>query len=439
MSQGMQLITSLRPHARLAQQLRCFEAWRALGFRVRSFNGAMEAKALVAAGVPEADIVTLPDAQTGKAVHGRPVPLTLPLLRRIAAESPTAAVVLTEPDIFPAMRTAGAIGFFLSQSGGAVGLAREDCVALECAGIADFNPWRRGIDSFFLHPSRLPHVIAGLERCAAVDRICLGIPGSDMLLAAVIRDPRVGGRLADGGVLLHETHGSENGRLAELQHLLPDFERLTGIAGRDAGKSAAAFEALVAADAAITAGVDAPREMARALYFAPVTLRPGLAAMNVAARLGALGPSIGWHLRLPAIAALAELEIAAPKADLGRAIEFFMINPDPQFRFYQRLQAILFCLACRMVRPDFRRPATDYSETDRGAHAKALAAMMQSAPQGTPLRRTQIAQLFGEDLLDLGTFNTRLFNFLVENCETDDERQLLTEIATTIRSIPHAA
>ena len=435
----MQLITSLRPGDRLQHQLRCFEAWRSLGFKVRTMNVAEEARALEAAGVPAADIVTLPEGQTGKAIHGRPLPTILPLLRRIAAETPNGAVVVTEADIYPAIRTAGAIGFFLSQSGGAVGLTREDCVALECAGFADFNPWRRGIDTFCFLPGRLPHVIAGLERCAAVGRMCLGIPGSDLLLAAVIRDPRVGGRLADSGVLLHEIHPSDNGRLAELQHYLPDLERLAGIAGRDAGQSSAAFEVLVAKDAAMTAGIDAPREMARALYFVPVTVRPGPAAMSVAARLGALGPSLGWHLRLPAIAALAEREIAAAAPDLGRAIEFLMINPDPQFRFYQRLQAILFCLFCRMARPDFRRPVTGYSDAQRTVHAKALAALLQSAPQGTPLRRTQVAQLFGADLLDLGVFNLRLFNFLVENCETDDERRLMTEIATTIRGIPHAA
>lgn len=390
-------------------------AWADRGLRVLALPG----------GTPPAGVDLCPAAAeaTGQ------IRLVAALAAAAQLTGQGGTLVLTRPEVFPAIRSAGVVDYWRGLAG-AVALMAERCALVETAGRADYAPDRGTVAALVLGPGRIAALQALLADCPTAAGLAFGTPAAWALLAAAVRHPRVGGRLTDSGVLLRpwQPAGDPEAALAPAR---ADLARLTGLPKAHATPFSARLETLFAADCGQPEGpgLGLPRDRARAAFLAlPVPPRPSAAAVALAHDCAAQAPWIGWRRRLSALAALAEAELAAPAPNLGRARAFFAVNPDPEAGFAQDLQAQLFCLAAAR-RAGRARPPRE----DRAALA-ALAAFAEG-----PRRRLAAARLFGDRLVGQGVFDPALLAYLVESCDTEDDLALMTEIAAHIRSPRHAA
>ena len=302
------LVTSINPFAKLAHQLRCLEAWAALGFEVRTANVAREAERLVAAGLAPSAILKLDDADTGAALYGKPLPRIAPLLARLAAADPARAVLLVNSDIYPAMRSAEAVRFWAAQAP-AMALTREECATLESHRFAVSAPYRNGLDAFLFSPWALKATNMMLAEIPVAARMAFGIPGWDFLLGAVVRSPFVGGRLLDSGVLLHETHSTTYANVDAFAPYLPAMHDLKAATTYTATEAAHEFHRIIVADCAAASSLS--RLVKAQFYRAPKPDAPSDAARSIALRLCELAPFVGWNTDFAALVALADRQIRA--------------------------------------------------------------------------------------------------------------------------------
>jgi len=427
------VVTSINPFGRIAHQLRCFQAWKDLGVRVYSVNISEEAAKLREVGLSDADLIELAPGETGKNMYRIPVPRILPVLYRVRHAAAGGPAMLVNSDLFPAIRSAAALQHWANRAG-ALALTREECASPETHDFLVNRPYRGGLDAFLFSAEKLDLIIPALHDCAAAERMAFGIPGWDYLMGMLVRSPQIGGMIADSGMLLHESHAATYNTMDEFAHYLPDMARLTGLTLADPTSAAAQIAELIMRDCQKNTGISA---IAKALYYQPPQdqAAPGPRATTIAQTLLDLSPALSWLLKGPAIARLAEREMASPRPSFSRASALFEVNPDPQYRFTQRLCATLFCLMCR--NPGSWTLTTRYPEGN--LHGKVIRIILENCPEGSPMRRLEFAQIFGSEMIDHGIFNPRLYNYLVESCETDEERALLAAIWTNIRSFSDAA
>jgi len=430
------IITSLNPYNRTDVQLRCFQAWKGLGVQVLSANVQEEAGHLQQMGVDEADILVLPPEETGLELHGKPVPKIAAVLRHVQRLSGgDTPVALVNSDLYPAMRSDKGLGYWLS-SYPAVALVREECAAPEVYRFTDRAAYRGGLDSFVFTPGALGRVLTLLEGCASVGRMCFGIPGWDYVMGALIRSSQVGGSFADSGLLLHESHATTYSDMSEFTHYLPDMHRLAGISSQDPTTAAAEFKAVIDL---VCDGNAAAAALGKAMYFAApeVAQMPDAAAWQVSEVLSAICPQLDWDAQKVGIARLAQRDIDNGYCDFVRAKALFEVNPDPQYRFSQRLLALLFCLECLTT------SRADFHLTGRypvgNLHGKVIEMAMQAFADKPHFLRLEIAQIFAAELVTHRIFNPYLYNYLVHCSQTDEERALLSQIHSHVRRFQDVA
>lgn len=407
--------------------MRCFRAWETTGARVVSANSPDVAARLRKAGVPETALWVVPEAKTGLALYRSPAPLLLPLLARLEHQGWAGSLLLARPDLYPATRSAAVVDFWTGRAP-AAGLAAETCASVESQGFAETRPEADGISAAAFRPGVLARVRERLAAAGPAARLCLGVAGWDLPLAAAI--VAEGGMLAGSGLLLHEPHLWRRPVPAAAEAWRPHLVAM-GLSAAEAGQPSLWFADMMRRGAR-------SRLLARALYFrpAPQLRPPGAAAQAVAARLAALSPMVGWALLRPAIARLAERDIAAGRPDFLRAVTLFSINPDPEFLFTQRLLAVLYCRLCSQARPG---PAltTRYPPSNR--HRASVTLITDRCPPDSPHRRMEFAQLFGIELIDYGILNPRLYNYLVQSAERREEQAILAAIRQTFGDHADAA
>lgn len=422
------LVTSINPFAKLAHQLRCLEAWAALGFEVRTANVAGEAERLVAAGLAPSAILKLDDAGTGAALYGKPLPRIAPLLARLGAEDPDRAVLLVNSDIYPAMRSAEAVRFWAAQAP-AMALTREECATLESHRFAVSAPYRNGLDAFLFSPWALKATNMMLAEIPVAARMAFGIPGWDFLLGAVVRSPFVGGRILDSGVLLHETHSTTYANVDAFAPYLPAMHDLKAATTYTATEAAYEFHRIIVAECAAARSLS---RLAKAQFYgAPKPAAPSGAARSIALRLCELAPFVGWNYDFAALVALADRQIRAGQGKLsadnsngaGAGFEtvqnFFRTGPLGH-RFAEDLLAALCHLACRA---DGAPPARTYPVHTH--HALKLETAISTTRDNPDARRAALAALFVTELAEEGVFNAALYEVLALSCQNDGERAIL--------------
>ncbi|WMS45355.1 hypothetical protein RDV64_23675 (plasmid) [Acuticoccus sp. MNP-M23] len=420
------LVTSLNPFARLAHQLRCLEAWAALGLEVRTANTGAEAERLVAAGVSRAAIIELDEADTGAALYGKPVPRIAPLLRRLG-EDPERAVLLVNSDIYPAMRSAEAVRFWAAQAP-ALALTREECATLESHRFAANTPYRNGLDAFLFSPRALKATNMMLAEMPVSAQMAFGIPGWDFLLGAVVRSPFVGGRLMDSGVLLHEIHETTYANVDAFAPYLPAMHDLDAATTYTATQAAREFHRIIVAECAAATSLS---RLAKAQFYrAPKPAAPSDAARSIALRLCELAPFVGWNYDFAALVALADRRIrsgqqelsadnrAGAGADFGAVQNFFRTGPLGH-RLAEDLLAALCHLACR------ERTAPVRTYPAQTHHALKLETAISTTRDDPDARRAALAALFVADLVEEGVFNAALYKVLALSCQNDGERAIL--------------
>ena len=410
------VITSLDPAAPLRHQLRGFDAWQALDLRVISVNRPDEAAALQAAGVAASCIHVM-------AAEGGPGqdPGAQQVLRWMAGHSDGGPALLVRPDVFPALRSAGALAFWAGLAP-ALALTSEECAVIEAHGFGDHQPNRQVLAAFVLGAKAITNILAVLAGGAVLQALTLRSPGWPHLLAAAIRNDRVAGAIIDSGVLLRETPAAP----PDLAAVLADVLRLRGIAAPCPAEAERVVLRLVDEECITASNL---RATARTLFFrAPVAARPAHPAANrIAHRLIVVAPWLCWTTSLPAIAALAQRELAVDPQGLGRAMRFFCANPDPHHRFSQVLVAILFCILCRQAPGAMIQPPA------------APASPLPASPPPPLTARLDAATRFGQQIIGQARFDHKAHAGLERSCLCVQERVLLDQISLTWKAGADAA
>ena len=428
------VITSINPFAKLEYQLRCFKAWQAAGFDVRTANVEKEAGVLKSAGLSAKEIILLKTEETGQALFGKPVPkVKAVLLRAQALSQGKAPVMLVNSDLYPAMRGTGAVAFWGALAP-MIAMTREDCPLVESYNYTQDKAYRGGLDAFCMQADALAAVVQKLQDMAVSERMCFGIPGWDYMMGAIALSPQIGGRIMDSGLLLHEIHRNTYTNVQEFSHYLPDIRALSEVRSEDAAQGAAEFSRIIRlACEAETRNT----QLAKMMFLSPITDTRDIsaAAAEIARFMIPFTPSAVWHGNQIYTDSLAARMLLDDCRNFPRAIGFFAVNPDPQYKFCQVLAAILLSLLCQ-VKVKSGKPTMDYPKGN--LHAKAVQGILDGYAPGSGYRRLDFAQLFGAELIEHRIFNPRLYNYMVLSCESDLERKIMTEIWIAIRRLANA-
>jgi hypothetical protein len=426
------LITSINPWSNLAHQLRCFQRWKSLGFLVRSANTAAEADHLTAAGVPRGEILFVSDLDSSIKLFGKPIPRIAPLLSRVEKEYTADIFVLTNADIYPAVRSRLVASYWVGIAD-AIGLTREECHALEAHSFLSRAPYRGGLDAFCVSRRGLESINRILSRLDSADRMTFGIPGWDYLLGASILSSEVNGRIMDSGTLLHVSHRTTYGNLAEFQNYTRDMVSLGAATTIDPVPAANEFSARIWEECARSTSLTRLGVM---MYFMPVervrTMPQSAFIEEVVELVEAVAPHALDDYRILGLRSLIDRLIQEGGRNVEMAFKFLVASPSSHCRFSQTLMAIYLTLQCGLLSQGY---AFTEIYPQGNQHRPALENIMSSTREDSPDRRVLIAQLFGVELLQYQIFNPRLYNYLVWNCINHMERQLLVEIRRAIESV----
>lgn len=428
------VVTSMNPFSRQDYQMRCFQAWRALGFEIRTINNEHEAAQLRAQGVAAADIIVAKPEETGEQIFGKGVPRIRSLLYRLEHTYPDRPVVLVNSDIYPAARNSGFIPAFLDQAP-ALALCREEVPTIETAEFARQNSYRGGLDIFLFSAASLRKVNEILGRFDVSERMCFAIPGWDYMLGAVVCSSEVGGVCMDGGVLLHEKHQQAYGDIAEFQHYVPAMKALGGVSSDDFGAAAEQFANRIQelCNWHLTMA-----ETICASYYLQQRNRTDLSmpALLISRTLCGMAPWVRWNYNAHLIACLAQGRLDTQASDISTSDHFFVRSKNMDHQFGEYLLAVVFELLCR---PDFaEKVETDYPKGN--LHAAVMRIFDTNlAREKPPAVRLEYARLFGRELVVEKVYNDRLYRYLALACQNDYERKLLAEIGRLVRRERHAA
>jgi hypothetical protein len=206
------VITSVNPYAKIESQRVCFNAWKALGYEIVSFNSESERKILLDHGFEAENLCLIELSETAVGLFGKQIPRILPLLNR-ACGLLYDSYILTNSDIFPAHRKP--ISSFLASLNNCIALTRNECVYLPNNKYTDKSPYRGGLDTFCFSRQGLINIFNKLINEDVSERMTFGIPGWDYFLGHIIIHS--GGLIMDGEVLLHESHQTSYGKIDEFQ------------------------------------------------------------------------------------------------------------------------------------------------------------------------------------------------------------------------------
>lgn len=230
------VITSVNPYAKTENQKICFNAWKALGYDIASFNSAKERNILLDQGFDAENLCLIELSETAADLFGKQTPRILPVLNR-ACNLSYDYYILTNSDIFPAHRKP--ISSYLASLNNAIALTRNECVYLPNNRYTDNSPYRGGLDIFFFTRIGLTNIFNRLINEDVAERMTFGIPGWDYFLGHMITQS--GGLVMDGKVLLHESHQTTYGKIDEFQ-FFADVMAKSGIyKAREVNELAAEF------------------------------------------------------------------------------------------------------------------------------------------------------------------------------------------------------
>lgn len=230
------VITSVNPYAKTETQKTCFNAWKALGYDIISFNSAKERNILLDQGFDAESLCLIELSETAADLFGKQIPRILPLLNR-ACNLSYDYYILTNSDIFPAHRKP--ISSFLGSLNHAIALTRNECVYLPNNKYTDNSPYRGGLDIFFFTRFGLTNIFNSLINEDVAERMTFGIPGWDYFLGHMITQS--GGLIMDGKVFLHESHQTSYGKIDEFQFFADVMVKIGIYKAREANELAAEF------------------------------------------------------------------------------------------------------------------------------------------------------------------------------------------------------
>lgn len=432
------VVTSINPKSKLDHQRTCFQRWLALGLDAMTCNTEAESRALLEQGFNEQHIHCVSNEHTGKQLFRKPVPLIRPLLESLEREKEFDCLVLTNADIYPAVRSGSITRYWASQAP-ALAMTREETHDLTAHEFSSKCAYRGGLDTFFFRRDALAQVIQVLQACRASERMAFGVPGWDYLMAASIVSARVGGRICDSQVLLHQTHKATYGSVDEFSHYLPDLKSMERISSDDPSAAAEEFAAFVEDACSNQSGISL---LARLLYYQRCEQQSPLQAHSPAfdeawQRLCHLAPEMKHHLRKRTLASLFERLSSDPDTGFESTLPVICNSQSSWFQFTQALYAIVVGLKAKSASAPLYF-AQQYPEGNQ--HRAALLNILKRHDENDPMRRLWIAKLFGSELVNHGIFNPRLGEYLVLATENDTELQLMREILTmTQRGKKHAA
>ena len=425
------VVTSINPASKLNHQRRCFQGWQSLGMDVFSFNARYEADLLVQAGFPESSIRCISDEHSGKAIFGKSVPLIRPLLETLRNQQQWDCVILTNSDIYPAVRNPSIVNYWAAH-GPALALAREEIHSLSAHGYDSTSPYRGGLDIFVFQRDALENVIGVLNHCTSSARMAFGMPGWDYLMTASLLSNNVGGKVFDSHVLIHQSHKPTYGNMNEFANYVPDLRRLGKVNYDDPVEAADEFARLIEREC--RQNQQASR-MAKLLYYespqpASIFQTENAEFNRCRRRMNQLAPGMEDYYRRRSISSLFERLASDPNTPLETALSLICNSNSKWFLFNQALYAIVFALKAK---PELARKRCKQVYPKGNQHKAALRNILNRHDEDDPLRRFWIARLFGSELVDHGIFNSRLYKYLVLATENDCELQLVEEIFSMIQ------
>ena len=405
---------------------------------VLSCNTKEEAEILAQRGFSKASIRQVPEEHSGKALFGKSVPLIRPLLAEIEEQHSFDYLLLTNSDIYPAIRS-GTIPRYWATTAPALALTREETHELASHSFDTEAPYRGGLDTFFFTRPALAKLNRALKQIPAAAQMAFGIPGWDYLMCALVLSPSIAGAVLDSRVLLHRSHQTSYGNMNQFECYVPDLRRLETVTAADTSAAAAEFAELIANNCRKNSKRS---RLAKLLFYDPRRRssepgNPGSEFEQCWKRLMGLAPGFGYCYRKTAIVSLFSRLRSDQTASLESGLSLLVNSNSVHFKFDQMLFAILFALVARNE-PPHGGYASIYPEGNQ--HAAALRNILDRHDESDPFRRVWIARLFGSELVDHGIFNPRLYEFLVLACENDCEMRLIQEILAITRGTKrHAA
>jgi hypothetical protein len=432
------VVTSINPTGKMAHQRLCFERWRSLGMRTMTCNTQPEARVLAQSGFPEECIRLIPEEHSGQSLFGKPVPLIKPLLEALYLEQPFDCLILTNSDIYPAIRTHSIVRYWATH-GPALALTRDEIHDLAAHDYDSSCPYRGGLDVFVIQRDGLTGIIELLGGLESSSRMAFGMPGWDYLMAATLLSPRVGGRIFDSHVLIHQSHKPTYGSMDEFSNYVEDLKNLGAVSDDDPAVAAAQFASLIEQECRRQ---HKDSSMARLLYYQRPERHSSASQLNarferVWQQLIRMAPAMENCYRKRAISSLYQRLLNDPEVSFEAALPLICNSKSTWFQFHQALFAIVLCLKAHT---ETRQLKITENYPKGNQHRAALRNIIDRHDENDPLRRLWIARLFGSELVNHQIFNPRLFDYLVLASQNDSELQLTMEILSMTRStIEHAA
>lgn len=419
--------TSINPKGRGEHQKACFDAWRARGYEILTYNPAHEADELLAQGFDPSTIVRLGLEKTGHGMHKIPSPRILAVLDDVVARG-VQSVLLVNSDIYPAIRPSSSP---FAALGPCAAVTRNEVASLAIAPGAASNPYRGGLDAFYFTAASLEKLLVQLRSEPVSERMAFGIPGWDYYLGGHVLSPRLGGRILDADFLLHVSHAATYGNITEFDHYLDALRALGHVTATEANGAARQFAALISRQC------EENHVLARRIALCSIDH----------AMVGPVAPSTGPDFGVEIATFQADNEEVAPShrfdAVALTAAAHTGARPFPVMRaamrkrastatrFLAELHALRAVLLLPASRARLRRPTGRYPSGN--LHGKAIEGIV--AIKQPEAFRIALLELFGDELVLHGILNVQVLKCIILCCTNDEERGLLSEICGLLREL----
>lgn len=416
------VVTSINPNFRLAYQTTCFRKWKKLGYKCLAFQGRQEADLLLQAGFEQDDLFILDDTATGGEMHDVPSPRIKPILQILQSDFRPRSVILTNGDIFPAVRKRMDA---LVQLAPCLAMTRCDVISQQMSYRRANSSNRKALDIFVLNEISLQRLWNKVERSPVADRMAYGVPGWDYYFGSLLLDKDMGGIFMDAYDLCHIPHKPSHQNADELRYYLKSMRDHVGKAGRNDAHAAAIFTGIIAAQCSRHSGYS---KLVSSMYRDPI----GVIGEDVASRLlvderfltrevvGALGgPNDIQGL---------EDYVLSEDFSMGAVRDHLCTSRAYDVRFNELLActySVLFLLSTQGRFPRKVRRSTNgpYKSKIRKAMAYQDAARV----------RYELLDVFITTLIENGVYLENLHKYAALSCINDTERKFLSQITTILK------
>lgn len=403
------IVTSINPWSRLEAQLECYQAWKELGYRVKTYNCSEEYERLVRAGVSRQDLVEIDEAKTSKHINGKPIPRIMPVLED-ACNIGSDNIILVNSDIYPAQRKK--VTGFLASLSGAMALTRKECVAYPDALHTDRYHYRKGLDIFFFTNEALKRIYARLLKSDVSQRMTFGVPGWDFFLGhQILCDPE--GAILDGEAFLHAVHPTTYHDASEFSHYAAEMakspmygtveghnieQKFVKLIDLNCERNAKASQALRSAyyqnvQESENSGYALAKTVQREFYGA-------LARHNIEA------PNDSKSLRL-----FISAQLERPNWE---AAQFYAMHRMAALSAIDKSLMLLLLLLIVMRATGLKTEKDNYPKGNM--HVPAVREILGRHEEGLP-RFMSILSLFANEAINHSIFNTTLFKYIIVSTE----------------------